>query len=94
MKLDRNFLIPLILSLIFCLLAVTLANMPLSIMIGILLFIVIPILLIQNKTDNDWGIMFLSGIPIALIFIILTIIIAVLANNFQWIKDILLWPYK
>lgn len=94
MKIDKNFLIPLILSLIFCVLAVIFANMPLFIMLGILLLIVVPVLLIQNKSNNDWGLMFVCGIPIALLFILLLVGTLTLANKFPWVKDILFWPYK
>lgn len=94
MKLDKNFLIPLFLGLSVCALSVIFTNMPLSIVLGVVLFILIPVLILQNKTNNDWGLMFIFGIPIALIFILLLVGAFILANKFQWMKDILLWPYR
>jgi len=93
-KFDKNFLIPLLLGITVSTLSVIYTKMPLSIVLGILIFILIPILLIQNKTNNDWGMMFILGIPTALIFIILLVVILIFSNNYPWINDVLFWPYK
>lgn len=94
MKLDKNFFIPLFITLFVCAISVIFTKIPLSLVLGIIIFLVIPILLLQNKTNNDWGLMFIFGIPSALLFVLLLVGAFTLTNKFPWLKDILFWPYK
>lgn len=90
-KFDRGVVIPVVLVFISCLLAVICGSTSLLIAISIF-FMIIPILVIQRKTDNDWGIMFVSGIIMVVIYLILIVGIILIAKRYDWLMEIILWP--
>jgi len=92
MKLNRNFVIPLSIAGAVCIFGVIVQKWPLSFVIGIMVFIVVPILIIQQKTNNDWGKVFIFGILTAIAFIVILLAVLYLANQYEWLKRILLWP--
>jgi len=91
MKLDRNFIIPLVILLIgsFFLLF----SYPVFLVIATFLMLVV-LLVLSQKFNYDWGIMFFWGIIIAAIFIALLLGISELSNHYEWIEDVILWPYN
>lgn len=92
MRLDKNFVIPIILSIISMIMIVIIQKLPVSLAFEMLIFVVIPILLIQKRTNNNWGVMFISGIIIAVLFIGIWIGTMYLATHYEWLGKILLWP--
>lgn len=91
LKLERGFVIPVVLVFVSCLLAVISGSTSLLIAISIFSMI-IPILIIQRKTDNDWGIMFAAGIIMIIIYLILLVGIILIAKRYDWLMEIILWP--
>lgn len=91
LKLDREIVIPVVLVFISCLLAVICGSTSLLIAISIFSMI-IPILVIQRKTDNDWGIMFAAGIIMVVIYLLLIVGIILIAKRYDWLMEIILWP--
>lgn len=91
LKLDRGIVIPVVLVFISCLLAVICGSTSLLIAISIFSMI-IPILIIQRKTDNDWGIMFAAGIIMIIIYLLLIVGIILIAKRHDWLMEIILWP--
>jgi len=94
MKINKNFSIPLAISVVICMLSVIIQKTPLFLVCSILLFLIVPILVIQQKSKNDWGQMFVFGIILTIVYVVILIIVFSLANHYEWLKDIVLWPYK
>lgn len=92
MKFDKNFIIPIILSIISGILMIIIQKLPVSLVLGMLLFIVIPVLLIQKKTNNNWGVMFIFSLIITALFITIWISIMNIAIHYEWLEKIFLWP--
>lgn len=90
-KPERGVVIPVVLVFISCLLAVICGSTSVLIAISIFLMIV-PILIIREKTDNDWGIMFAAGIIMILIYLLLLVGVLLIAKRYDWLMEIILWP--
>ena len=54
--------------------------------------IILPVLIIQQKSNNDRGQMFIVGIILTIVYIALLIGGFILANDYEWLKHIVLWP--
>lgn len=90
-KPDRGIVIPVVLVFISCLLAVICGSTSVLIAISIF-FMIIPILIIQRKTDNDRGIMLAAGIIMVLIYLLLLVGVLLIAKRYDWLMEIILWP--
>jgi len=91
MKLDRNFIIPLAIMLTVCFFA--LFYYPVFFVMSMLLIGVI-IIVLSQKFNHDWGIMFFWGIIISVIFVALLLGIFKLGLHYEWIRNVVLWPYN
>ena len=93
MKLSKDFVIPIIIYLICGVIAIAVERFP---VFFLLIFgsIIIVILIIQNKTKNDWGWMFLFGMFYTIIVLAIFIGILLIAKNHEWLRQIILWPYR
>lgn len=88
---NKNIVIPLILTSIVCAISFLVYGTPLSILL-LPLIIISLILFVQNKSGNDWGKMFIIIIPISIIILGLFIILLYLSNDINWIDQIMSWP--
>ncbi|MBW8380918.1 MAG: hypothetical protein K0M69_00135 [Youngiibacter sp.] len=92
MKLDRNFVIPMSLILItfaIGIMAKAAPALPIVLLVGI---VIMPMLVVQQKTGNDWGKMFAVAMLMLLVYIVIMAILVYLAFQYEWIKNILIWP--
>lgn len=94
MKLNKNFIIPLSLITGMFVILIAFQKMPAIPLISVLLFVFLPILFVQQKSNNDWGKMFIFGILLAIVFIVLLFGVLTLSNHYEWLKDIVLWPHN
>lgn len=92
MKLSKNFTIPLIIILVMSIIMIAFRTTPAVPIISLILFVLLPIFIIQQKTRNNWGMMFIFGIVLTIVYIAVLIGVFSLANNYEWLKEILLWP--
>ena len=77
---DKNFWIPFFIILVVSLSGIIVFRYPASI-VALLLLVFIIIYIIQRKTNNDWGKMFVLGIPVSLIFVVLLMIMFYFSKN-------------
>ena len=94
MKLDRNFVLPMILIIPMTILIIWAKAAPAFAMILAIIIVILPILVIQQKTGNDWGKMFAGGMLLGLIFMALFIGVLVLSNHYEWLAWMVRWPYN
>lgn len=92
MKFNKNFIVPIILSIISGIMLVIIQGLPVSLALEISLFMIIPILLIQKKTNNNWGAMLIFGMIIIVLFIAIWTCTMFLASHNEWLGKILSWP--
>ena len=90
---NKNVIIPIVLGLIVTIIYILIYQTPLS--IGILIMVILGmIILVQSKSKNNWGTMFIVGIVLAIIIVGLYIFLIFLSNDFLWLENILFWPNK
>jgi hypothetical protein len=90
---NKNVVIPIILGLIVMASYILIYQTPLS--IGILILVILGIILfIQNKSNNDWGKMFVLGIISSIIIVGVFVLLIYLSNEIFWLRNILFWPNK
>ena len=88
---DKNFWIPFFIILVVSLSGIIVFRYPASI-VALLLLVFIIIYIIQRKTNNDWGKMFVLGIPVSLIFVVLLMIMFYFSKNNDLLWKIITWP--
>lgn len=92
MKLNKNFVIPMIIVSSVFVIGILEKAAPALPIILITVIVILPILIIQQRTNNNWGQMFIAGIVLSVVYIVLIIGIFTLANQYEWLKRILIWP--
>lgn len=90
---NKNIIIPMALIVTVVIIEILLNGAPLS--IGVWLIVIcLPIILIQQKTKNDWGMMFIGGIGFTVVMIAVLILLFLASNHIDWLRYLLLWPYN
>ena len=92
MKLDRNFVIPMTLIIITFAIGIMVKAspaLPIVLLVGI---VIMPMLVVQQKTGNDWGKMFAVAMLMLLVYIVIMAGMVYLAFQYEGIKNILVWP--
>lgn len=92
MKLSKDFVIPILIYLICGVIAIAVEKFPIFFLL-IFGSIIIVILIVQNKTNNNWGWMFIFGILFTIIILGVFIGILLFAKHYEWLRHIILWPY-
>ena len=90
---NKNVVIPIVLIFTVAWIEILLNGIPLSIGVW-LLILCIPVILIQQKSNNDWGMMLIGGIGIAVVMTIVLTLLFYASNQISWLKYLLLWPYN
>lgn len=90
---NKNIIIPAALMLLVLVLEVLFNGIPLS--IGLFALIIgVSVILFQQKTKNDWGMMFIGGIGFTIVMIAVLILLFLASNHIDWLRYLLLWPYN
>jgi hypothetical protein len=93
MKLNKNFIIPMVIILSVFVIGILLRAAPAIPLILVTIMVILPILIIQQNTNNNWGQMFIVGVLLSVVYIAIIIGAFTLANDYEWLKRILIWPY-
>jgi hypothetical protein len=94
MKFDRNIVIPMIIIIPMTIFIIWANAAPAFAMILAIVIVILPILIIQKKTGNDWGKMFAAGILLGLVFMVLFIGILILSKHYEWLAWVVRWPHN
>ena len=92
MKLDKNFIIPMVLVLSVSVIGILVKAAPALPLLLLIVMVILPALIMQQKSNNSWGKMFIAGIILSIVYITLIIGTFNLANDYEWLKRILIWP--
>jgi hypothetical protein len=93
MKLNKNFIIPMIIILSVFVIGILLKAAPAIPLILVTVMVILPILIIQQNTNNNWGQMFIVGVLLSVVYIAIIISAFTLAHDYEWLKQILIWPH-
>ncbi len=92
MKIDKNFMIPLVIIVSMIMIMIFLKRVPAFPMVLLFLMVLLPVLIIQQKSYNNWGIMFFFGFILTILCILIIFGVYALSAHYEWIRDFVLWP--
>lgn len=92
MKLNKNFVIPMTVGVIMCVIMIIFSKMPISITLAPII-VLATTLIVQKKSHNNFRLMWFIGVISGIFSIGILIVLALLAEEYTWAEIIFTFPY-